>query len=74
MAEFEVITTRGTTVPKPGDKIVIDGIRGTVTGFDVFNGVKYQVDIPGLREDNSDSVSVEDWLLWSTILVFRQTS
>lgn len=73
---WEVLTTRNArgALPKVNDKIVVDGIPADVIQVHSFNGIQYQVTIPGLRDAEGKQQFITDWLPWSIVLEMRKTS
>ena len=67
--EWNMTTTRNRHggLPKPGDKINVDGIPADVVTVDQFKGIEYQITIPGLIVDGKQQF-FRDWAPWDIVL------
>jgi hypothetical protein len=67
--DWTLTTTRNNrgALPKPGDKISVDGIPADVIQVHQFHGIEYQVTIPGLIVDGKQQF-IRDWAPWSIVL------
>lgn len=67
---WNLITTRNArgNLPKVNDKIMVDGIPADVIQVHSFNGIQYQIAIPGLRDAEGKQMFIKDWAPWSIVL------
>lgn len=74
--KFEVTTTQNSRgqLPKVNDEIVVDGIPGRVLWIDPFQGFRFRVMIPGLRDADGNQQFLDEFVPWSRVLDLSKTS
>ena len=76
MATFQATTVhnRSGALPRVNDKIVVDGVPADVTKVDVYEGISYQVRIPGLKNPEGGALFVPGKIAWADLLELTQVT